>query len=945
MGDYRRGSEWRKWDLHVHTASSFDAYKGEDADALLVKALRENEIVAVAITDHYLIHEERIENLRKLAPEITFFPGVELRTDKVAKNLHLILIFSENKDLKTLREDFDANMIRKNAIYGNDINKIHWTYESIIEFANEQGAIVTIHAGGKEDGIEKAITNATPVEEAVKEYISNNVHFFEVGKKKDIEDYKKIVFRDIDEKPIIMCSDNHDPRDYTIKESLWIKADPTFEGLIQCIYQPAERVFVGSVPPKLDKAEKNKRSYIRSINVCKKQTALNSEEWFDFSLPINCGLTAIIGNKGSGKSALSDIIGHICHCNSINDASFLNEQRFRRPPKKLANDYEGNITWLDKQKDEVDTLGVRDNCLVIENAQYLPQKYIENVCNELGNQFQREINRVIFSYIEPTERGDAKDLNELIEIKSKGLSAREAEIRNKLELLNNDIINFEEKSTSMYLEQLNAALKKRESDLKRHEQNIPKEVAKPDREPSNEYTERMSSLNEQIVVLEKQIKDEVLALTKANTDIDSLENTVDQLDLIKESIEKYNVDIVIIANDFSLKLDDLKIKYSLPNKIIESELIKLKKVKNDKQLLLDKSDSANAEISLYKKLEVLQEEKAKLVATTNSKEKAYQKYLDDLKEWKENKKKIEGDSDLPDSINFYKAEIAYVTRDLKKEYSQLKRDRLDNIRLLHKIKQDKAAIYESIYTPIEKQIHGLLTDTDDEMQFSITINMVNKEAPSAMLDYVDKGYSGIFHGKANAQRKITEIVNSHNFNNADGACKFIEEVLQCVYENIDQSSQIVKDKQGFYDYVTSIDYLDVEYNLKMNNKCLEELSAGERGSVLLMFYLALCKEESPIIIDQPEDNLDNQSVYSKLVPYILEAKKKRQIIIVTHNPNIAVACDAEQIIYCSIDKNTNKISYECGSIENKEIRDRVIEVLEGTMPAFDLRRLKYTLKH
>lgn len=92
---------------------------------------------------------------------------------------------------------------------------------------------------------------------------------------------------------------------------------------------------------------------------------------------------------------------------------------------------------------------------------------------------------------------------------------------------------------------------------------------------------------------------------------------------------------------------------------------------------------------------------------------------------------------------------------------------------------------------------------------------------------------------------------------------------------------------------------------------------------------------------EPEDNLDNQSVYSKLVPCICKAKEKRQVIIVTHNPNIAVACDAEQIIYCNMDKNSFSISYEAGAIEDPIIKSRVIDVLEGTMPAFDLRRKKY----
>lgn len=138
--------------------------------------------------------------------------------------------------------------------------------------------------------------------------------------------------------------------------------------------------------------------------------------------------------------------------------------------------------------------------------------------------------------------------------------------------------------------------------------------------------------------------------------------------------------------------------------------------------------------------------------------------------------------------------------------------------------------------------------------------------------------------------------------------------------------------------------MNAQYNLKMGGRTLEELSPGEKGIVLLIFYLALSKDEIPLIVDQPEDNLDNQSVFNKLVKCIVEAKKKRQVIIVTHNPNIAVACDSEEIVYCSINKATNSITYESGSIENPKMCQHVIDVLEGTMPAFDLRRREYSVR-
>ena len=97
-----------------------------------------------------------------------------------------------------------------------------------------------------------------------------------------------------------------------------------------------------------------------------------------------------------------------------------------------------------------------------------------------------------------------------------------------------------------------------------------------------------------------------------------------------------------------------------------------------------------------------------------------------------------------------------------------------------------------------------------------------------------------------------------------------------------------------------------------------------------------------MVIDQPEENLDNETVFEVLVPCIKEAKKRRQIIIVTHNPNLAVVCDADQIIHCEMKKEEkNKITYTSGAIENPKINKALIDILEGTWPAFDNRDQKY----
>lgn len=143
----------------------------------------------------------------------------------------------------------------------------------------------------------------------------------------------------------------------------------------------------------------------------------------------------------------------------------------------------------------------------------------------------------------------------------------------------------------------------------------------------------------------------------------------------------------------------------------------------------------------------------------------------------------------------------------------------------------------------------------------------------------------------------------------------------------------------------SFEYFDSRYELRLGGKNLNQLSPGEKGLLLLVFYLHLDMEKTPLIIDQPEDNLDNDSIFSVLANCIRVAKKSRQVILVTHNPNLAVGADAEQVLYVTLDKAADyKFTYESGSIENPRINDAIVKILEGSKPAFVQRRLAYQIK-
>ena len=116
-----------------------------------------------------------------------------------------------------------------------------------------------------------------------------------------------------------------------------------------------------------------------------------------------------------------------------------------------------------------------------------------------------------------------------------------------------------------------------------------------------------------------------------------------------------------------------------------------------------------------------------------------------------------------------------------------------------------------------------------------------------------------------------------------------------------------------------------------------KLSLGQKQSVLLALMLS-ADSDKPLIIDQPEDNLDGEFIYTTLVPVLRRAKERRQVIIVTHNPNVAVLGDAEQIVVMKAMNDRGEIVTR-GSIDNPATRDAACAILEGAREAF-LRRAK-----
>lgn len=161
------------------------------------------------------------------------------------------------------------------------------------------------------------------------------------------------------------------------------------------------------------------------------------------------------------------------------------------------------------------------------------------------------------------------------------------------------------------------------------------------------------------------------------------------------------------------------------------------------------------------------------------------------------------------------------------------------------------------------------------------------------------------------------------------------------------------------------DWYNIHYIVKSGNDAIDEMSPGKKALVLLELLINLEDSKCPILIDQPEDDLDNRSIYNDLVQYIKNKKKERQIIVVTHNANVVLGADAEEVIIANQDSKNSpnysrRFEYRSGAIENDEkltdenenvipgilnqsgIQTQICDILEGGKSAFELRKNKYS---
>jgi ATPase subunit of ABC transporter with duplicated ATPase domains len=201
-----------------------------------------------------------------------------------------------------------------------------------------------------------------------------------------------------------------------------------------------------------------------------------------------------------------------------------------------------------------------------------------------------------------------------------------------------------------------------------------------------------------------------------------------------------------------------------------------------------------------------------------------------------------------------------------------------------------------------------------------------------------------------ADRKVAAMLSETDFNDPDSVAEFVANILLAL-KSVERDAKtelvdvnaIVKGGNAaidVYNFVSGLGYLRPAFELLFEGKSIAVLSPGQRGMVLLLFYLLVDPDNIPLVVDQPEENLDNHTVVSYLTQAFRRARSRRQLVVVTHNANLAVVCDADQIIRCSRG-SAEEFLYDSAPLESVEAIDPVVQILEGTRAAFEQRGHKY----
>lgn len=965
-----RGSEWRRWDLHVHTPESrlgtpFEGLLWADYVAALEKTAKESKISVIGVTDYMTLdgyekllveknHNNRLSTVDLLIPNIEF-RMMPQTTDGKALNLHLLVDPTEQdhidkikRALRNLKFSYDGqpygccrdeliafgraqdpNLLDEEAAYKFGIGQFKPDRTTIKQWLENEKWLRNnslIGISNSKDGI-----SGLPLDGfgAIRDEILKWSNFVFSGNPRDREHYlglkmgtpkEEIIRQYRSLKPCVHGSDAHDVAHLFKPDNdryCWVKSDPTFHGLRQILWEPEDRVHIGTLPPQ----PSDHSQQIRKLSIS------NSAGWFAIdSIELNAGLVAVIGEKGAGKTAAADLSsfasGYPMDKKSL--SSFITKGALHLSGTKIE------LEWGGGDKTE-GTLTDSPFSSTKPRVRYLSQDFVERLCSSdhEGVELQKAIEEVVFTKLDEIQKEGYSSFSELRKAREAASNIQKEALRGELATLHKEVDRLQEAIDQRGSKVMSKAeVEKQVEELKKQLPDATQSVDQKVLEALEKKQALLKEIEDQIATrsrrrrtiegaiesyatLKKTTAQEIAKVQKQLIDAGAAEGTVQKLvpiwasdsdDLLLQEVGKLDEEIVVLKGSEDAPL--------LPPSVssVQAEIARLKEL------------VAKDEVS-RKRLLDLQKQIAERVANSERLSK----------------------------------EILNLDEKVTKTLEKQKAKQIDlYLQVSKALSADEAGLKE-LYSPMQDAIAQL----GEEMQFSVSVGY--QIDTRSWLDRAARFFDG---RRVGAEAKRSEIEKIVETSLVSAWKSGVPERIEVAFNELLAAVEVRTFPEKFgtsklsrvelSDWLFSVDHIALSYKIHYAGTELEYLSPGTRGIALLVLYLLMDEDDTrPLLIDQPEGNLDNSSVYKQLVPYIRKAKKRRQIILITHNPNLVVATDAEQIIIATAERPSSqpypRISYDSGGLEHSVsgdsfgVREAVCLLLEGGEEAFKARENRYSL--
>lgn len=962
-----RGSLWRRWDPHIHapdTALS-DQFSGDMEGYLTAIETATPAVVALGVTDYFgtAAYEAVLAQKRsgRLPGVELLFPNVELRLSIGTSagsgiNMHLLVSphqdghvelthrflakltfeFSGERyhctrsDLVQLGRVHDATATSEDAAYEIGVNQFKVDFRELRDdLANstwaQQNVLVALAAGstdgssGLQDDQASFAAQRTEIEASSHIIFSGSPRqaLYWIGR--GVMPVEEIERRYNGLKPCLHGSDAHRLEKVLAPEldrRCWIKGDPTFDALRHACLEPASRVHIGPHPPDAVAA-----------NAVVHRVATIDVPWLlDHGIDLNPGLVAVIGARGSGKTALADLVAHGAGSNGPlrSKDSFLTRAHPFLSTGKVA------ISWSNGRslERELSVIGSDDDA----DVHYLSQQFVERLCSSEGpnDELTSEIEKVVFASHDPLQRLGTTTFKELLEQRTGDTKLQRQYLRDRLDRISEDV--QKERRVRAGLPAKEEARKAAATALAT-DVGTRQGIVATGQEERAEYYERLrvgiDERNGRVQALDRQLQSVKHLAAEAKRYRDQVFG-----DLHQQLRRVYGS--VGLSDD---SWQDFEITFR------GDVGARLRTRANELRSRLDACKAGSGAGAPTPDSSGEQLSKLPLAALTE----AFEKLSKAIGVDQQNERKLQA---LNDRIARTRLEIQKLDEEIKHDQGSKEREKQlfagrtsAYSQFFALVVQEEEALRE-LYQPLERTL-TLGSPSVQRLRLEVVRHVDIRRWATRGEELLDMRKTGAFKGRgALAHFAEEQLGDAWRSGTPDEVAAAMAEFRKRYDTAILAQSKADRGTAEYPRWVIDVgrwlyatDHVQVTYSFMYDNTPLGQLSPGTRGIVLLLLYLALDVDDSrPLIIDQPEENLDPRSVFIELVDLFRSARLRRQVIIVTHNANLVVNTDVDQVIVATATRpeagRPPTIRYESGGLENATIRASVCEILEGGEAAF-----------